>query len=179
MGTNIFFEVSDNQTQSDVLDRKTSVHLEYFASQTKILTMEPVKIKPRKPEIAPDQFKIKYNLKWDYDTLLKKWDNGTLDMRDMIKDVQVIPTNEHSKDVIEDEEESVEISQPTEIIVEKIFVEKDEYLAKELKEQYQRLKFLAKRPVKRKIIEEVVQNCEDKYIQAYELHNIEKQVEIL
>lgn len=168
--------MSDNQLQSDVFGRKAPVHLDYVASQNKVLNLVPVKIKPRKPEMQSDQLKIKYNFKWEYNTLLQKWDDGTLELKDLIKVVEVIPSEEDSDEPIEDIKSKVESCKPVQVNAQQKVDEEDECSKRELLEDYQKLKSLAKRPVKRKIKEEIVENCEDKYKQAYELHNLEKQV---
>lgn len=176
MGTNLFFEINENQIHSDVYGRKASVHLNFFGLQTKVLNLEPVKIKPRKLETNQEHLKIKYNLNWDYDTLLKKWDDGTLELNDMIKNLQIISPKEVTKE-IDDTEERPEVFREIQLQIEKSNKE-DEDSVKELEESYQRLKLLAKRPVRRKIGEEEVEKCDDKYRKAYEFHNIEKQVNI-
>lgn len=175
MGTNIFFDISENQSQSDVFGRKASIQLDYFTSQTKVLNLEPVKIKPRKADIQEEQLEIKYNLKWDYDTLLKKWDEGTLELKDMIKDMKVIPLKEKLTHTTEEFEERMDVCEPVQVSVD-ISADEDELSTKELQEQYQYIKCLARRPVRRKPEKQTIKDCEDRYKDNYELHNLKKQV---
>lgn len=180
MGTNLFFEINENQIHSDIYGRKASIHLNYFGLQSKVLNLEPVKIKPRKPEINQEHLKIKYNLNWDYDTLLKKWDDGTLELNDMIKDMQILPSKEKAVEIIEeDAEDRSEVCKQVQVNIKKKTNKEIEQSVRELEENYARLKLLAKRPVHRKIIEQGVEKCDDKYKKAYEFHNIEKQVKII
>lgn len=178
MGTNLFFEICENQSQPDIFGRKATVLLDYLSSQTKVLNLVPVKIKPRKPDIHEEQLQIKYNLKWDYDTLLQKWDDGTLELKDIIKDIKGLPLNEKTKEAPQDFQDENEIPDHVQVNVEKKSHVEDECSVRELQEDYQKLKLLARRPVRRKIDRETVEECENKYKQAYELHNLEKQVHI-
>lgn len=180
MGTNLFFEFSDNQSSLDMFGRRPPIHLEYFSSVNKVLKLEPAKIKPRKPEIEGGQLKITYNLDWDYDTLLQKWDEGTLALTDMLKDEVNLPAKkDNPKEPIEKIEENMEYSEPVPVNIEQNAYDEDELSLKELQEDYKKLKLLAKRPARRKIEIETVEMCENKYKTAYDFHNLEKQVKIL
>lgn len=181
MGTNIFFESCEAQIKPNAYSRKAPFDLNYITFQNKVLNLEPVKIKPKKPELPKEQLEIQYNLKWDYATLLKKWDDGTLELKDLVKGDKDIPPKEKVKDVSEDERDneyeedsSVESELPEKH--KKNPIESDEKLEKELQIAYEKLKLLAQRPVKRKTDEEKVQECEDKYKKLCELHNIQRQV---
>lgn len=169
MGSNLFFNVSENQFQSDKFGTKPTVHLDFLTSQNKILNLEPVKVKPT-VDINDNQLQIEYNLKWDYDTLLKKWDDGTLDLKDMVSDIKEAS---QSEDITE---EYLGVVEPATVNVKNSSEEAEETFVKELQEEYYRLKQLATRPTRRKIILEEVQECDVKYKKAFEIHNLKKQI---
>lgn len=180
MGTNLFFEVNEIQQpqQEDNFETKPSVKLEHIFNQTKIINLHPVKVRPKRVELPQFQ-DLKYNFNWDYNTLLDKFANGSLNLEDIVKqeDISIANNDLDETDVIDEPVEKV--TSVTEEIPHSEKMEtssQSDLNSRLLENNYLRLSKLARRPTRRHITPEVVQECDPKYKQSYYYHNLEKQV---
>ncbi|CAH0552586.1 unnamed protein product [Brassicogethes aeneus] len=177
MGTSLFFdEVEDPKTSNDISIKPSPIHLNHIVSQDRILSLKQVKLKKKIEDINEDQA-IKLNLKWNYKTLLEKFENGTLDFslidaRNNFTEDKTI--NSHVLEITQPEssgEQDSNLDHPNEECLSNV----SSNLI--LNNKYQKLKKLARRPVKRFILPELVTKCEQKYKESYELHNIKCQIQ--
>ncbi|XP_018573635.1 uncharacterized protein LOC108912740 [Anoplophora glabripennis] len=187
IGTNLFFEETDvNSHTGNAFEKQTSICLKYLQSSTKLLDLQQVKFPQKKANIQNEIKNINYNLNWDYNELLRKLENGTLQIED-ISAGELPPEAPPQKMEVVEEEECEENYEPQniEIIVEaETEPELDEIEAalegikpiNILEKEYEQLNVLARRPVKRAVSPELVAECDEKYKEVFEYHNIERQI---
>ncbi|KAH0807312.1 hypothetical protein GEV33_015477 [Tenebrio molitor] len=176
VGTNLFFEeVEDPPLKTNIFEQDTPIRLKPLVSQTKIIKLKQAKL-PRKVT-STNQCKesVILNLNQDYHTVLEKLEQGMLNIDD-IAHKEPEPTRDEQFDDFSFEspdEISTEPEKEIETLLEGI---EDKSQTTELEAKYERLKRLARRPVKRMKSPELVEECDPEYRNAYEYHNLEKQI---
>lgn len=187
MGTNLFFEETDiNSRTGNAFEKQTPICLKYLQSSTKLLNLQQVKIPQQKARIQNEVKSINYNLNWDYNELLQKLENGTLQIEDISLGEAPFQAPPQKMEVVEETEEEIDDFQNNQFIVEpetepdlekklKCVVE-DTGLSNILEKEYEQLNVLARRPVRRAVSPELVAECDEKYKEVFEYHNIERQV---
>ncbi|KAJ8919038.1 hypothetical protein NQ315_016944 [Exocentrus adspersus] len=188
IGTNLFFEKTDDNSQANsTFEKRAPIQLKHFLSSTKVLHLQQVKIPQAKVRIQNELQNINYNFTWDYKQLLQKFEDGSLQIEDIslgeqpppnLPEHQVVEAEDEIEDNVDrfgdkgvpDPETEMELDKKLDTVLETV----DN--CKILEAEYQQLQILARRPVRRATSPEIVAECDRKYEDAYEYHNIEKQV---
>lgn len=187
IGTNLFFESSEPTASRGPF--KIALHSEVtpLLCETKILNLKPVQTAAQEIVLPNNDLKnVEFNFNIDYSTLIERLANGSLKLEEMTATkpsdeprlVEPEPPEqlgEKTEEVQKKLETSAPIlSESCEMAVDNCY--ETSSCAEELIEDYKRLKQLSMRPVKREVKQELVAECENKYKDAFEYHNIEKQV---
>ncbi|CAG9856461.1 unnamed protein product [Phyllotreta striolata] len=187
LGTNLFFEASDEElVENDLFNKRGPIPLKHAYSTAKVISLQLVNVPTSNPEISVKKKNIEFNLDWDYNTVLQKFSDGSLKIHDIIKEST---DQEDAKEHIQVKEETtqiVDISKEDEpqIPLQDTVIEEDKECdvdndntdCTNLLNDYLKLRQLASRPVKSKVIQENIQQCDPKYRDSYEYHNLERQV---
>lgn len=183
MGTNLFFEeTDDNPHTGNTFEKQTPICLKYVLSSTKLLNLQQVKIPQTKARIPNEVKHINYNLNWDYQELLQKFEDGTLQIEDISlgemcsQNVEVEDEKTEQNDEIQSNEIPIDCETEPEREEKLENVLTDIMPVTILEAEYAQLNELARRPVRRVVSPELVAECDKKYEEAYEYHNIERQV---
>lgn len=158
----------------NLFEQQTPINLKHVLSQDKILKLKQVKLSQNKIE-EPDQSQaIKLNLKWNYNTLKEKFENGTLDLELLDSKSDPNASTSSNADFLEITESNQNKAGPC------VTPQENELKAipvvNIVEHKYKKLKELARRPAKRLTEEEEVEDCSQKYKNAYEMHNLKCQV---
>lgn len=183
IGTNIFLQRTPNQDNNDnPFLTWTSNNLKVTDTQMKTVYCKKMRILPLKTKQPANNGVIKYNFNWDYQELLKKFEDRTLDLNDMIMQCQYVDTNELS---VQQTQEVPPITEEPKVIELEMKVEepikynnKETIQQIELRNAYENLKVLARKPLQRKKILEPV-GCVEKYKKLFDYKNIECKVNYL
>ncbi|CAG9764343.1 unnamed protein product [Ceutorhynchus assimilis] len=204
LGTNLFFEKGPNEEHGEFpFKEPLEFKLNFLTAQTKVLNCTQMKVPSTAvaaaplPETQTRQDNLKFNFNWEYKELLEKFENGTLDLQDMIS-----PKNDTQKDTdsakndtsernIEPEIEPEPRPEPMETEGNRILDDNMEVfeiqdigdpetthepeLQDNLKNAYERLLLLARTPVKR-VVEEEECVCDPKYKKEYDYRSTECKV---
>lgn len=77
--------------ESDILEfpyRETSTtRLDFLHLQSKVIACKQMKVSTNEIPLPDNNDNVQFNLNWDYKTLLKKFENGTLDYRSLTSEV--------------------------------------------------------------------------------------------
>lgn len=183
VGTNLFFKKTSNSCVTDFpFQQPINVRLEMIEAQTKVLNCKQMRVPPTSAIIPINSDNIQYNFTWSYEELLNKFDQSHLNLKDMIKHEdhevrqeeainQVCQKGETSPISIESNKvENIEINYNE---ISKVDEQGGVY--PELEAAYENLQMLARKPVKHKVIDEIVE-CDPIYCSSYEFKNIECKV---
>lgn len=187
--------------ENDILEfpyRETSTtKLEFLHLQSKVIACKQMRVSTKEIPLPDSNDNVQFNLNWDYKTLLKKFENGTLDYKYLTNEVGLDTRSyqdermEHSEETPLNESVSItedvsaeEVSE-TKNMSDNMEVEEvadishevlDKQLSNELSEAYKSLLLLASTPVKRKLTEELEVQCSPSYKNNFEYRNIECKV---
>ncbi|XP_030752015.1 uncharacterized protein LOC115879363 isoform X2 [Sitophilus oryzae] len=173
IGTNMFF----TKSQTDIADKPfqpvSGCSLELLNLQTKVLNCKQMRVLSENREMPQKNNKIQYNFNWDYKELLKKFEDGTLDLKDMIsKDEYSEDEKQESEIENEEIEDTVVDKLNEEHTSEELAIKPDEIETNRLRHAYENLMMLARKPLQRKQIVENVE-CIEGYSKSFNFKNIE------
>ncbi|KAF7268895.1 hypothetical protein GWI33_017997 [Rhynchophorus ferrugineus] len=183
VGTNIFLQRTPNQDNNDnPFLTWTSNNLVVTNTQMKTVYCKKMRVLPRKTKIPENNGIIKYKFNWNYHELLKKFEDGTLDLHDMIMHYYSDDTNEPTPQpiveapILTEEQKISDVETKLEESVECYNMENTETIHQiELKNAYENLNILARKPLQRKKSMEQV-DCEEKFKKSFNYKNIECKV---
>lgn len=156
LGTNLFFEECKHPREKSLYEKQAPLSLQHKVSQNKILTLTPVKIPSKSKDIPAPASAVKISKKYDYDTLLKKLKNRSLNFEEMLAEdaaeLENTPTVEKTLKKLDSKSKmlkNIEITEPVTLSAKDDDVE--ETLEKDvdiIKFKYEKLKRLARIPTK-------------------------------
>ncbi|XP_050511985.1 uncharacterized protein LOC114346541 [Diabrotica virgifera virgifera] len=195
MGTNLFFEeIQDVPPVTDPFFKRNLNQYGCTFHGIKTINLKQMKIPPPKVEKGEITKDIEFNLDWDYNTLLQKFSNGALKLHDIINkedkdddqnEKQQKNTGDCEAMEIEEQDNHTLAETRANIVTQDLITYDDDInneqiiediVSTDLLHDYEKLRKLAFRPVKRKPVLDEMAECDPKYKDAYDYHNLEKQI---
>ncbi|XP_044261852.1 uncharacterized protein LOC123009537 [Tribolium madens] len=175
VGTNLFFEeVEDPPLKTNIFDKDTPIRLKPLITQTKIIKLKQTKL-PRKADTnKQSQESVVLNLNQEYNSVLEKLEQGILNIDDIAHREPEPHFAEHFTDM--PCKPHVQVSTEPETEIATLLDSLDTSPTSALEAKYERLKRLARRPVKRMKSPELIEDCAPEYRNAYEYHNLEREI---
>ncbi|XP_050308152.1 uncharacterized protein LOC126744684 [Anthonomus grandis grandis] len=185
LGTNMFLEKSTEPPAEDdfPFPEKAPFKFKLTECTPKILNLKEMKLPTSIEQLFIAKSNVQYNWSYDYKELLKQFENGTLDLNDLVKkDDQGEEKLVAHKTIEPDEENKAEKPEedcPKETIesimdisdLSKVDVP-EQVLTDDLKREYEKLQLLARTPVRRAIpVEEAP--CDPQFRKEYDYKSIE------
>ncbi|XP_060524531.1 uncharacterized protein LOC132700949 [Cylas formicarius] len=181
IGTNLFFEKCDG-LESPALSVFEKKPAKFVISQSKVIHFKQARISTRKSDIPFNKHNINYNLDWDYNELLKQFEQGSLDLKQLVKSQDNDIENEddgvtkkipEKEQIVTEHVDNMDTHEFESLLVKKAPVEKTEK-HKSLEWEYMKLQMLARQPMRTKTISEVV--SVSAYQDIYEYKSVECKV---
>ncbi|KAJ8968836.1 hypothetical protein NQ317_005304 [Molorchus minor] len=182
VGTNLFFEeIEGDLPPPNAFEKQGPIYLRHILSEMKVINLKAVKIPQQRAVVSKEDTKFDLNLDWDYNELLEKLENGSLHIGDIVKTGSgtTVDMVEEDDQVIDSEVISSQMetyTNPPSPVEQEENVLENIVPVKMLELEYEKLSALARRPVKRAASPELVEKCDTQYEEAYEYHNIERQI---
>ncbi|RZC39125.1 TFIIIC sub6 domain containing protein [Asbolus verrucosus] len=175
-GTNLFFEeIEDPPLSTNIFEKDTPIRLKPVVSQTKIIKLKQMKLPKKVSTNKQCKESVILNLNQDYNSVLEKLEQGILNIEDVSSKEVEQPVDEHYEDMNFEQSDDMP-PEPEKEIESLLGVVKNKTAASLLEAKYEKLKRLVRRPVKRMKSPELIAECDSEYKDAYEYHNLERQV---
>ncbi|XP_044756284.1 uncharacterized protein LOC123314901 [Coccinella septempunctata] len=197
LGTNLFFSDCDNSSSHNLFELGSSMKLKHQATQCKVLELKPVRIPSDMAELPQPIHDIKINKRYDYKTLLKKFAYGSLNLKE---DLAVVPREKDPQPIEQEQkrEKGQDVCKPE--LSKAVLKTKGQKVSSKVEKQsdsaseggtqsnkpkkadfivvdiltfkLEKLKKLSLRPTRRKKEFEPVEECEEKYKEAYAYNSL-------
>lgn len=178
IGTNMFFEeVEDPPLKTNLFEKDTPIQLRPTLTQTKLLRLKQVKL-PRNVTAGNKQSKenIHLNLNQDYKILLDKLQHNLVELDELAHKIENKENDNEDETVYEERREDDTFLGPAKEIDTYLGTLNNKSSNALLEAKYEKLKRLARRPVHRIQEAEEVEECDLQYKNAFEYHNLERQI---
>ncbi|EEZ97248.2 uncharacterized protein LOC103314470 [Tribolium castaneum] len=175
VGTNLFFdEIEDPPLKSNIFAKDTPIRLKPLISQTKVLKLKQIKLPRKAPTAKHRQACVVLNLNQEYNQALEKLEQGILNIDDIAHREPEPPLTDPFTDLPLEPHVQPPTEPETELA--SLLDSLSAAPTSALEAKYERLKRLARRPAKRMKSPELLQDCAPEFRNAFEYHNLERQV---